>query len=166
MHMKTCLKCGSETKNPKFCSISCGVSIGNKARAKPIKYCKTCNIRIGLRSSYCRAHGTPISKIGDDIREWSQVKIGDLRGIYGTIGAHRRLRESARRVYKNNNGIKVCKICKYSQHINVCHIKAVSDFDDITPVDIVNAFTNLVALCPNHHWEFDNGKIHLTQDAD
>jgi len=40
----------------------------------------------------------------------------------------------------------------------VCHIKAVSDFDENTPIVIINSIDNLMALCPNCHWEFDNNK--------
>ena len=36
--------------------------------------------------------------------------------------------------------------------------KAVADFDDGTLVSEIN---NLIALCPNHHWEYDNGLLEL-----
>lgn len=45
----------------------------------------------------------------------------------------------------------------YDKHIEIAHIKAVSDFSDDSLISEINDKNNLVALCPNHHWEFDNG---------
>lgn len=47
-------------------------------------------------------------------------------------------------------------VCGYKKHIQVCHIKAVSDFSDETLIGEINNLKNLVGLCPNHHWEFDH----------
>jgi hypothetical protein len=32
----------------------------------------------------------------------------------------------------------------------------ISSFADDTPIDVINAPDNLLALCPNCHWEFDH----------
>lgn len=58
-------------------------------------------------------------------------------------------------------GTPSCKICGYDKHIEICHIIAVSKFNDDALIRDINASTNLVGLCPNHHWEFDNGLIKL-----
>jgi hypothetical protein len=39
----------------------------------------------------------------------------------------------------------------------VCHRRDVADFPDTATVREINALSNLVGLCPTHHWEFDNG---------
>ena len=44
----------------------------------------------------------------------------------------------------------------------MCHIKAIKDFDDNTTLGEVNDPKNIVVLCPNHHWEFDNDKLSLS----
>lgn len=49
-----------------------------------------------------------------------------------------------------------CEHCGYSKHVELAHIKAVSDFDDSSLLSEVNSPDNLKALCPNCHWEFDN----------
>ena len=54
-----------------------------------------------------------------------------------------------------------CFVCGYTHHVQVCHKKAVSDFDDKALVKEINDIDNLVALCPNHHWEFDNKILKL-----
>ena len=69
-------------------------------------------------------------------------------------------------IHKVNNFIKSnkeqkCAICGYTNHIEVAHIKAVSDFSDNTMIKDINSIENLIALCPNHHWEYDNGLLKL-----
>lgn len=44
-----------------------------------------------------------------------------------------------------------CKICGYNKHIEVAHIKAVSEFSDSTLISEINDINNLIGLCPNHH---------------
>jgi hypothetical protein len=34
-----------------------------------------------------------------------------------------------------------------------------SEFEPTSTIGIVNSISNLVALCPNHYWELDNGII-------
>lgn len=54
-----------------------------------------------------------------------------------------------------------CAICGYDKHIEIAHIKAVSEFDDSVTIAEINSIDNLIALCPNHHWEYDNGILTL-----
>ena len=54
-----------------------------------------------------------------------------------------------------------CQHCGYDVHTEICHIKPIKEFDDLTPLCEVNRSENLVVLCPNHHWEFDNGILVL-----
>lgn len=50
-------------------------------------------------------------------------------------------------------------ICGYDKHFEVAHIKAVSSFDNESKVKDINDIENLIALCPNHHWEYDNSDL-------
>lgn len=54
---------------------------------------------------------------------------------------------------------KICMLCKYDKHYEVCHIKPVSSFNYDQLLSEVNNRDNLVHLCPNCHWEFDHGLI-------
>lgn len=63
--------------------------------------------------------------------------------------------------YKKSNKPKCCVICGYDKHYEVAHIKSVSSFDDATLVSEINNIDNLIALCPNHHWEYDNDKLDI-----
>jgi predicted restriction endonuclease len=67
----------------------------------------------------------------------------------------------SRSEYAKNNGLMQCVICEYKTHVDIAHIKAVKDFDLNTTLDVVNHISNLTALCPNHHWEFDHNIITL-----
>lgn len=71
------------------------------------------------------------------------------------------IRKNATETYFANNAEHKCAICGYDKHIEVAHIKAVSDFDDTATIREINSITNLIGLCPNHHWEYDNGFINL-----
>lgn len=67
------------------------------------------------------------------------------------------IQKGARKIYFINNINPCCKICGYNNHIEVAHIKAVSEFTEDTPISVINSIENLIGLCPNHHWEYDNG---------
>lgn len=71
------------------------------------------------------------------------------------------IRKDAQLVFAEFNPHPKCAICGYDKHIEVAHIKAVSEFDDSTPIKVINSIDNLIALCPNHHWEYDNGILEL-----
>lgn len=69
------------------------------------------------------------------------------------------IRRDAERKIINASIPLVCKECGYDKHVEISHIKSVSSFSDESVVDEINSIDNLVLLCPNHHWEFDNGVL-------
>lgn len=54
---------------------------------------------------------------------------------------------------------KICLICGYSKHADVCHIRAIGSFPGEATCGEINQQSNLVRLCPTHHWEFDHGVL-------
>jgi HNH endonuclease len=58
---------------------------------------------------------------------------------------------------KHSNKERICK-CGYSKHVEICHIKEVKSFPDDAKIKEINDPSNLLYLCPNCHWEFDNSK--------
>jgi len=78
------------------------------------------------------------------------------RGTFHNIRVH------ARKVMKDNNIPYKCKVCGYSNFLEVCHLKAIADFTSTQLVSEVNALTNLAYLCPNHHKELDRGMLPLS----
>lgn len=71
------------------------------------------------------------------------------------------IRKLAESTYKASGKPNYCAKCGYSNHIEIAHIKAVSDFDDSATIAEINSIDNLIALCPNHHWEYDHGILKL-----
>ena len=69
------------------------------------------------------------------------------------------IRKIAQKTYFANVQNPKCAICGYTNHVEVAHIKSVSDFDDSALISEINSIDNLIGLCPNHHWEYDNGLI-------
>ena len=61
--------------------------------------------------------------------------------------------------YRKSSRPKACAICHYDTHYEVCHIKPINGFLPTDFVGNVNKLSNLAALCPNHHWEFDHGRL-------
>lgn len=71
------------------------------------------------------------------------------------------IQKSARSIFFAKYNTPKCqhKNCNYSLHVDVAHIKAVSEFADDELISNINHIDNLIGLCKNHHWEFDNGHI-------
>lgn len=76
-------------------------------------------------------------------------------------GKFHNIRIHARKVMKEANVDKACKICGYKNYVEVCHIKAIADFNKDSLVKNINSLNNLLYLCPNHHWELDNGLLQI-----
>jgi hypothetical protein len=76
-------------------------------------------------------------------------------------GKFHNIRINARKVMKDNNVPKECKVCGYSTYVEVCHIKAIADFSKETLIKEINSLSNLIYLCPNHHIELDKGLLNL-----
>lgn len=71
------------------------------------------------------------------------------------------IQKLARVIYLKSNKSKKCYVCGYDKHIDVAHIKPVSEFDGSATIKEINAIDNLIGLCPNHHWEYDHGLLKI-----
>lgn len=80
-------------------------------------------------------------------------------------GSYQKYRETVRKmsekIYKKSGRPKRCAVCGYDKFVEIAHIKAVSEFDESALISDINSIDNLIALCPNHHWEYDNGVLIL-----
>ena len=94
------------------------------------------------------------------INELTKGELFSLRSSWNN--ARSSIQKMARNIYINSNKPKKCIVCGYIKHYEVAHIKAVSDFDDVTLISEINDEDNLIALCPNHHWEYDNTDFDIT----
>jgi len=105
--------------------------------------------------------------LGIELNLVQRLGISDL--TKGELFNHRKnwqsarsaIQKDARKVYFESNTTPSCAICGYSNHVEVAHIKSVSEFNVSTPIVVINLLSNLIGLCPNHHWEYDNGFLEL-----
>jgi hypothetical protein len=159
---KHCLKCGAiipvrdgekvaTVRRREFCNQRCAGSFNNESRKK--SYACSCGASVSGPRRKCRKCANQ--------REEKAITRSDKGRLFGSRknwqSARSAIQQHARRVYKSSSEPKFCVICGYDTHFDVCHIKAVSEFGATSSVLLdVNALSNLVALCKNHHWEFDN----------
>lgn len=172
-HPHHCLFCGnpllptegqtlSEVKVKKFCNNSCASRYNNPRRAKqrtPL-HCQDCGdvLPEGSSAKYC-SHCRPKHKRKSTIPTRTKGELFASRKNWGS--ARSEIGIFAMKVYKEAGKPLICAICGYSNTVEICHIIPVAQFADEATIGEINALDNLVALCPNHHWEFDAGLITL-----
>lgn len=149
-----CLFCGSETKNEKFCSSSHAAKFNNakfpKRTAKKF-FCASCGKQCQSRRMFCRS-------CRDGFRIENKTK-GDLASGNANSFGYPQIRSHARLLYLKINPKPDCEICGYSVHIEVHHKKPIEKFSNKSLVSEINSPSNLVGLCPNHHWEADHNLL-------
>ncbi len=146
MNNKKCLRCGNNLKKQqtKYCSKTC--------RLKPPAFCKNCGHKVkrinGQDRAFCELCKQDWAGRGD------KVLRDVIYDIHHKSSAFSLVRSRARAIVKDEP--QVCEKCGYDKHVEVCHIKAISTYEMNTLLSVINDRKNLVLLCPNCHWEFDN----------
>jgi hypothetical protein len=140
-----------------FCSRSCAAKVNNRKFPKRSKanlealICE-CGRKKDRRSKSC----------ANCLKEKLSNKTkGDFLYSNSTnvVSKWVRVRENARTVARNNHLYELgCKFCGYSKHVEIAHIKPINEFDNNAKISEINDISNLIQLCPNCHWEFDNLK--------
>lgn len=139
-----------------FCSRSCAAKYNNKKfpkRKRRICYCKSCGCVVPYRRTTC-------DECNPQIVDWTKITLKDV--LYTTHQAsnrYTRIRDNAQSIFRNSGKLQQCSNCGYSSHYHVCHIKPIHLYSLDTFVSEINSIDNLIALCPNCHWEFDNGLL-------
>lgn len=146
----------------KYCDYSCAALANNlpaKAPARAVVH--TCLHCPTVRPSYARWVRCPSCR--DKAKERVRrpfgaaligIKKGDLfKRSPSWQAARSAIQGHARKLYLTSGLPLVCAVCGYDKHVEVAHRKAVSDFGEEATIGEVNAINNLMALCPNHHWE-------------
>ena len=147
---RLCQNCGKETKNKKYCSRSCSASVSNKIPKRlPEGSCKLCGIRIKSSRSYCKPCFAETFAIKDMTLDEATYERGHRSSAFAFV------RTRARMSIKMKLST-CCTSCGYTKHIEVCHIKPIANYDGSTYISEINHDDNLIALCRNCHWEFDN----------
>lgn len=154
-----CLECQKETKNPKFCSSSCSASYHNRKNPKRLlsRECVDCGKRIRYNVKRCK-------ECFDQTRTdaLQSLTLGEIRELYKDktgMAVASKIRGYGKYIYNKSDKPKHCAACDYNKHYEVCHIRAIKNFPDTATMFEVHALDNLIALCPNCHWEFDRGLL-------
>lgn len=133
-------------RNPKNWCLNCG------------SYCR------GASSNLCRGCYYDSTKF-EERREAQIDEFGKkLKREFSASNSRHRyqaIRHHAHRVMSMTDTKKVCWKCGYSIYVELCHLKAIGDFDEDTPISEINDLGNLRYLCPNHHKELDLGILEI-----
>lgn len=166
--MNFCQNCGKETTNAKFCSRSCSTSFNNRGviRNSKTKKCKIdgCEnfIQQNPRSVFCEKHYKEIGykKTSEYIKS---ITLGEYKERESLKGKHPSWLYSGlralNRVWNKHLKKKPCANCGYDKHVELCHIKAITDFDESALLGDINSEENNIQLCRNCHWELDNNLL-------
>lgn len=137
-----------------FCSLSCAAKWNNthfpKQHKQP-RHCKICGKSTVSNTDSCQTcfRNSCIAKYGE-------MTIQDFKSTYARH-KYQGIRHHAHRVARMGGMIPKCAVCEYNTHVQLCHRVSIGSFSKNTLVKEVNAVSNLVFLCPTHHWEMDHG---------
>jgi hypothetical protein len=139
-----------------FCSRSCSATFNNHNMPKRVKSTRCIDCQGPIRWGYrrCKACHEQLRRLDQKTLQEATLGRTDATRYTG-------VRSHARKVFADSGKPKQCVVCGYDKHVEICHICEISAFPPETPVIVVNDLANLVALCPNHHWELDNGLIQM-----
>ncbi|WP_210518328.1 HNH endonuclease signature motif containing protein [Hymenobacter terricola] len=152
--MNNCLHCGAQTANAKYCSRSCANRVDGHlfpSRQRTARSCKHCGAALLTRRTTC-------DNCNPSLVDWWTVALHQLKARALPQYAAQ-IRSLARMIYRKSSRAKACTVCGYDTHYEVCHINPINEFLPVDFVAEVNKLSNLVVLCPNHHWEFDHGLL-------
>ncbi len=158
--MTACLNCNVEielawpTQKRKFCGKSCAASYNNKRapKRKPEGKCRICDKPCKTSRTFCSSCRDP------RLVDWSTVTLGMVRSR-AKYQLSAQVRDHARQVMRQLDVTTACRVCGYGVHVELSHIKAISDFPNDALMTEVNHPSNLQYLCRNHHWEHDHGLL-------
>jgi predicted nucleic acid-binding Zn ribbon protein len=160
--MNNCINCGKETRNPKFCSMNCAAIVNNhlypRRKRRIFLHCTVCGAPLDNRiNKYCK-------ECNPQYRDYASITLGSLQNLR-IYQRNSRIRTLARKAYIKYHDKLECEICGYNKHIEVCHIKSISSFDPASTIADINDMSNLIGLCPTHHWEFDNNLLPIRKST-
>lgn len=162
--MNNCLQCGILTKNRKFCSKKCvGKARVSRNPNLSIDVVPTCS------RDYCDNKVRSGSSYNSLCEECYKI-YRSMRYMQMTLGKYKeeckRNREAIRSVSCNLRYFAIswnkdltklpCAKCGYNKHVEMAHIKPIPDFSDDAILFEISGKQNIIQLCPNCHWEFDN----------
>jgi hypothetical protein len=157
---KKCSKCQQSKPKSEFYKRAASKD-GLRARCKPCSKqpkhsqnqpCPQCGEPCWSKGGVCKS-----CQKTNAYDSYSKLTIGDKIYDKHKYAKYQYVRYWARRI-AIDMGWNKCSKCGYDKHFEVAHIEPISKFPPETLLTVVNDPSNLMALCPNCHWEFDNLK--------
>lgn len=94
-------------------------------------------------------------KMNNTYEKYLKLKLGDKIYKQNKADKYSYVRSWSRQIALKL-GWNKCSKCGYDKHVEICHIKPIHTFSEDTLLTEINDVSNLIALCPNCHWELDN----------
>lgn len=161
----------SQIRLKKYCNHSCysAHKIGRKYQRRQLDFkvnsCKNCNENFNVKKRtidrFEQKRFCETCRYLSKSSLYKTTKLALFAKNKNWQSARNSVRKHACSVFRKSQMPLICFICEYDCHVEIAHIKAVSQFSDDSLIIKINHISNLVALCPNHHWEFDNGKFSI-----
>jgi len=150
----SCIVCSKpkHRNNKKYCSKVC-YNADNPKKGQ----CFKCKIIISACYKYCEE-----CRFSPDFKVLTKFpKETTLEEVTQKTTYHRNslICYQARQLYLQNNPKTKCSLCGYSIYIQVCHIKPIRSFHSKATLEEINHQSNLIGLCPTHHWEMDHNLL-------
>lgn len=163
--MNNCSNCSNVTDNPKFCSRSCAAISNNKnfPKRRRGRLCRGCGKNKILRGWKNCDECIAASNLRR--RDWATATVAEVNDRKRMKDKHPAWALGQMRAITrewNRDRPRICQRCGYSKHVEHAHIKPLSAFGDSDMlIDVIRA-ENVLILCRNCHWEFDNGLLEIT----
>ncbi len=152
-----------EVRKRVFCDRSCAASFNNRnavrkhgpsRKSRVCRFCQAPHYESGMFCTQeCRS-ASKLAKLGSRTKRELFANCASWQAARSTI------QRNARQVLLKAFPFPAC-FCGYTTHIEVAHVVPVADFPDSALISEINHPGNLWPLCPNHHWEYDNGLIQI-----
>lgn len=161
---KTCTKCNQSKPLSDF-SKRTNSKDGYRSE------CKKCQYSGSLKSKKktCNFCGKPCwgkngrcdeCKQKQSFEHYETLTLGDKTYNKHKYAKYAYIRWYARKQADDLGWTKCCN-CGYDKHIEVAHIKPISSFPPETLIKDINSPNNLLPLCPNCHYEYDNNLLKI-----
>jgi len=140
-----CPRCGTQTKNPKFCSRKCSTQHAQEERLRKfpprVKFCKSCELRLTTKQhTYCGSECASTHRRKSNQEKWLKGEIDGLR--QGGV-----VTEFVKEWLRENRG-NACELCGWDK-VNPYTNKVPVVADHIDGSFKNNRPENLRLLCPS-----------------